>query len=128
MSFVPLCVTVNPACVLCLNVCVYSAVVYVNLCCSVFTLSDTPSLSLCVCILYVAVCVRMCVCVILSVSRRGSVSPTQSAESLYIRTRVSTINCPQGLGTRSTVHLHAKPHNTYSMIPSLQLLILMLAT
>ncbi len=57
-------------------------------------------------------CTCMCVysmcegvCVILSVSRRGSVSPTQSAESLYIRTRVSTINCPRCLGTGSTVEL-----------------------
>lgn len=57
----------------------------------------------CVCMCAQSIC--ECVRVILGVSRRGSVSPTQSAESLYIRTIVSTINSPRYLGTGSTVEL-----------------------
>lgn len=79
----PPCVTVNPAYVIYLNACVYSSVVYVNLRCSVFTLSDTSSPFLCVFVLQSAVFVLyVCVCVWCQVSGEAPVFPTQSAEGL----------------------------------------------
>lgn len=101
-----------------------------NLRCSVFTLSHLVLYVYCVqCTACVCVCAHARV--ILGVSRRG-VSPTQSAESLDIRTRVSTINCPQCLGRGCTVELQGNSSHACKALkhrietPSLLLLILIL--